>query len=54
MKEHNCKFCSHLLFKGDLADIEIKCSRCKQFNNIKYFSQFYLTTKQEASNILSR
>ena len=36
MKEHRCKKCNKLLFKGKfIGIIEILCSRCKEINRIE-------------------
>lgn len=29
MKEHRCPYCNKLLYRGDVIEIQIKCSRCK-------------------------
>jgi len=37
LKEHRCKHCNKLFFKGELhhCTIEVKCKNCKKFNVIK-------------------
>lgn len=39
MKEIRCPYCQKLLFKGNSANVEIKCQGCKKIIKIKLVSQ---------------
>jgi len=48
-KEHRCKYCNKLFFKGDLlhCTIEIKCNKCKKINVIEGINcQFIFPTQK--------
>ncbi|MGN7308601.1 MULTISPECIES: Com family DNA-binding transcriptional regulator [Bacillales] len=39
LKEARCPHCGHLLFYARVADVEIKCMRCKRVVQVKIKEQ---------------
>lgn len=52
MRKFYCK-CGRMLFKGNFADIEIKCGKCERIVKIKAYDQrtWILTPTKEADTI---
>ena len=47
MKQVRCPYCQKLLFKGEVAVVEIKCNSCKRIINIKFFTKTNLLLTSE-------
>lgn len=53
MKPVYCPICKRLLFKADIANVEIKCGSCKRLVKVQFYTQkgLLLTPGSKEDNI---
>ncbi len=53
MKSVYCPICKRLLFKAELANLEVKCGSCKRVVRVRFYTQesLSLTPEKEEDNI---